>query len=318
MASAKKTKVVEETGDEPIKARYKGWDLSRIFWGMLLVVVGLLILLDNLNIVEVHFDNLWAYWPLLIVGWGVSMLNIKGTWWSFVSAVLLIGSLGLLAWAAIGMVPTRQVDDGVQGRQVDIGNKVERLDVTVRAGAGNIRVDSRDSDVPVEAVLRSNFTTLKVDSRVDDGTQKVDVSAEGSRVWWNGGLRNDLDLHLTRQLPVSLSVDTGASDLDADLSDVMLERLDIDVGANSSMVKLGDLVDLVEVQISAGASSLTLRVPQESGVSVDLDKGLSSQNVAGLEDRGDGLYETADYDSATKKIAIRGDIGVTSFTLERY
>lgn len=318
MANVKKAREVEETEEKTLTGRYKGWDMSRIFWGMLLVIIGLLILLDNLNIVEVHFDNLWAYWPLLIVGWGVSLLNIKGTWWSLVSALLLIGSLGLLAWAAVGMVPVRQVDDGVQSRQVDTGDKIERLDVTVKAGAGNLRIDSRDSDVPVEAVLRSNFTTLKVGSRIDDGTQKVDVSAEGSRVWWIGSLRNDLDLHLTRQLPVYLSVDTGASDLDADLSGVKLERLDIDAGANSSLITLGDLVDLVEVQISAGASSLTFRVPQDSGVSVNLDKGLSSQDLAGLEDKGGGLYETVDYDSATKKIAIRGDIGVTSFTLERY
>lgn len=53
-------------------------------------------------------------------------------------------------------------------------------------------------------------------------------------------------------------------------------------------------------------------------MSVKLDKGVSSQNIDGLQDKGDGLYETADFNSASKKITIRGDLGAASFTLERY
>lgn len=319
MANSKKTAPVEEAEVVSNTERYKGWDMSRIFWGLLLVLAGFLLLLDNLNVVQVHYENLWAFWPLLIVGWGVSLLNIKGTWWSVVSVILLIGSLGLIAWAAIGTVPLQELEDGVQTQRIEkTSDTIERLDATVKAGAGKVIVSSRESDVPIEAVLRRNFATLAVDSRSDGTTQKVDVSVDGHRMWWGGGFRNDLDVQLARNLPVYLKIETGASDLDADLSQVMLERLNIDLGANSSVVTLGNLVDLVDVQLNSGASSVTLRVPKDSGVSVKLNKGVSSQNLDGLQDKGDGLYETVGFETASKKINIRGGIGATSFTLERY
>lgn len=319
MAQPKKTKPVEkaETSSEP--QRYKGWDMSRIFWGLLLILVGLLALLDNLGVVTVQYQNLWQLWPLLIVGWGVSLLNIKGTWWSVVSVLLMIGTLGFVAWAAIGTVPLREVESTEQSQRVEkASGTINRLDVSVEAGAGTIMIGPGASETPVEAVLRSNVATLNVDSSSDRTTQKVDISIEGNQMWWTGNMRNDLDIQLSRQLPVYLKVNTGASDLDADVSKVLLERLDIDLGANSSVVTLGSLVDLVDVKLSAGASSVTLRVPKDSGVSVKLDEGVSSQDLDDLEDKGNGSYETAGFNTASKKITIRGDLGASSFTLERY
>lgn len=318
MTNSKKVTDEDEGAESPTR-RYRGWDMSRVFWGLVLVLVGLLLLLDNFGVVDVSFGNIWQLWPLLIVLWGVSLLNIKGSWWTIVSAVLLIASLGLIAWAAVGTVPTRDVESRVQSQRIDRGSgEIDKLEVTVKSGAGKLQIGSRDAEEPVEAVLRSGFTSLNVDSQTDDSTQRIEVSASGDRVWWTGGVRNDLDVWLTRRLPVDLNIHTGASDLDADLSDVMLKKLDIDLGASSGLVTLGDLVDLVDVQLSAGASSVTLRVPRDSGVSVQLDKGLSSQDIGDLQDKGDGVYESADFDSASKKIIVRGDIGVTSFRLERY
>lgn len=319
MANSKKTIPVEKAEVTSDAQRYKGWDMSRIFWGLLLALVGLLVLLDNLGVVEVRYENLWQLWPLLIVGWGVSLLNVRGAWWSVVSALLIAGTLGLLVWAAVGAEPFQETENSTQSQQVDkTTGAVGLLDVNVKAGAGNILIGPGESDAPIKAVLRSDFATLNVDSQSDGSTQKVNVSTEGSRTWWDGSLRNELDIELARQLPIYLKVETGASDLEADMSKLRLERLDLNLGANSSIVTIGNLVDLVDVKLSAGASSITLRVPKDSGVSVKLDKGVSSQDLDGLQDKGDGLYETADFSAASKKITIRGDLGAASFTLERY
>ncbi|NCU38627.1 hypothetical protein EOL96_06260 [Candidatus Saccharibacteria bacterium] len=319
MANSKKTTTVEEAESAPKPVQHKGWNTSRVFWGLLLVLVGLLLLLDNFGVLEVQYENLWQLWPLLIVVWGVSLLNIKGTWWGIVSAILMLASFALLALTAVGTVPLRMEEDGLQSQQVEkTSSTTERLDVNLETGAGKLFIGSRDSDVPVEAVLRSDSMALNVDSRNDGNTQIVDVSTEGRRMWWFGNFRNDLDVQLTRLLPVDLQVKVGASDLDADVSEVMLERLVVDLGASSGVVKLGDRVDTIDVTVKAGASSLTLQVPEDSGVSVKLDKGVSSQTLDGLQDKGNGVYETDGFADASKKIVIQGDIGATSFTLERY
>lgn len=319
MANPKKSTSAKKVDATPEPQRYKGWDMSRIFWGLLLVLVGVLVLLGNLGVVTVRYENLWQLWPLLIVGWGVSLLNIKGTWWGVVSALLMVGMLGLLTWAAIGSEPFRQAEITNQTQRVaKVGDNIERLDVSVEAGAGDIAIGPHESDNPVEAILRSGATSLDVDSQADGNVQKVDVSMEGARMWWTGSFRNELDVSVSKKLPLDLRVKSGATNLDADLSKVLLENFDIDLGASSGVVTIGSLRDIVDVKVRAGASSLTLRLPKDSGVSVQLDKGLSTKDLDGLQDKGNDRYETEGYSTATKKISIRGNIGATTFRLERY
>ncbi len=69
---------------------------SGIVIGGIIVVIGLLILLDNLGIVRVH--DLWRYWPVLLIVFGVAKIldahATAGYLWGGVIA--LIGALFLL------------------------------------------------------------------------------------------------------------------------------------------------------------------------------------------------------------------------------
>ena len=54
------------------------FDFGNLFWGLLLLFIGTMFLLDNMNVVELQLSYLWRLWPLLIVATGVSLLSIKG------------------------------------------------------------------------------------------------------------------------------------------------------------------------------------------------------------------------------------------------
>ena len=43
---------------------------KQIMWGLVLIAVGVIFLLDRMDIVEVH--SLWQYWPLMIVAAGIN------------------------------------------------------------------------------------------------------------------------------------------------------------------------------------------------------------------------------------------------------
>ena len=47
---------------------------SQIFWGSLFIVLGLLVLLNNFSAINLHWGNLWQFWPILLVLIGISML----------------------------------------------------------------------------------------------------------------------------------------------------------------------------------------------------------------------------------------------------
>src|SRR3984885_6729086 len=69
---------------------------SGIFFGAIVVAIGCLLLLDNLGIVRFH--DIWQYWPVLLVAYGVSRIvdarTPSGYVWGGVSA--LIGAFLLL------------------------------------------------------------------------------------------------------------------------------------------------------------------------------------------------------------------------------
>ena len=50
--------------------------MRNYFWGMILVIVGVLILLDHLDVVQFE-DVVHDYWPLILIIWGFSMLVRK-------------------------------------------------------------------------------------------------------------------------------------------------------------------------------------------------------------------------------------------------
>src|ERR1700677_1636475 len=67
-----------------------------IFFGAIVIAIGSLLLLDNLGIVRFH--DIWQYWPVLLVAYGVSRIvdarTPSGYVWGGVSA--LIGAFLLL------------------------------------------------------------------------------------------------------------------------------------------------------------------------------------------------------------------------------
>src|SRR3984885_11303344 len=69
---------------------------SGIFFGAIVVAVGCLLLLDNLRIIRFH--DLWQYWPVLLVAWGVSRIVDSRTpsGWIWGAIVALVGAFLLL------------------------------------------------------------------------------------------------------------------------------------------------------------------------------------------------------------------------------
>jgi hypothetical protein len=123
---------------------------------------------------------------------------------------------------------------------------------------------------------------------------------------------------MARRLPSSLILDLGAADLNADLSEVKLDKLTLDIGAASAGIRLGTLQDSLKVSLDAGASSIKMHIPKDSGVRVEIDGGVSSREFEGLDKKGDGIYESPDYAAAEKKVIITGSTRATSFEIIRY
>lgn len=69
---------------------------SGFVFGAIIVGIGCLLLLDNLGIIRFH--DLWQYWPVLLIAWGVSRVLDSRTpaGWVWGGMVALVGAFFLL------------------------------------------------------------------------------------------------------------------------------------------------------------------------------------------------------------------------------
>ena len=91
----------------------------------------------------------------------------------------------------------------------------------------------------------------------------------------------------------------------------------VDTEARRDHGTVGERQDEVRVDIDAGVSSVELRVPESAGCELRMDGGLTSTRLGGLEKVEEGLYRTAGFEEAPRKIYITADVGLSSFRVKR-
>ncbi len=290
--------------------------IGRLFWGGFLLLVGTLALLNNFDLMEVRFGNLWRLWPLVIVAMGLSVLSLKG-----LMARLLAILFVLLALAGIFIMSVADAQSGenrVTTASVSVLDDINSYVVSFSGGAGLIDISSQSQDNLVEASLDSNFAELEYVTSQEGTLQLIDLEAKGSERWWLGDWRSDFKLTLSESMPLNLRLDVGASDISADLSNLQVERLDVNAGASSMDITLGDLADRLDFNLNVGASSIDIRVPESVGVRVSLSSSLSETRLPNLVEVSDGVYESSNYAEAAQKLNISGSSGVSSLKLTYY
>lgn len=295
------------------------WDIGKIFWGLLLVLLGGLALASNFGLVEVHFSNIWRLWPLLIIAAGLSVLSLRHLIWRIVVVVFAVLTLGAIVWVMVSDYPSARLLKSYDATVPVDSSSVKQAAVSIKAGASSVKIGTANQKVIAQLKLETNIAKIHKSSIVVGDTQKVSLSMDiNDSKLPTGEMRSSWGIDLMRGLPLSLDVEAGASDIDIDMSEAQLKSIIVRTGAANMVVKLGSLEDRVDVAVESGVSAVTIRVPKNAGVRLSLKNGLTANHLSNLKKVDDNIYESPEYNQASKKIDINSKIGVSSFTIERY
>ena len=300
------------------KKQQRHWSVDSLFWGLLLIVVGGMILLSNLGVLEVSWMELWRLWPLLVIAAGFSVLATRHWFWRVLSVLFVL--FALMAVIAVGTGRYEpETQWGYQEQSVSLATGVTQAEVEISAGASKLDIVSADTDNVIDASVDSSNSELTKSTRTVDGTQYARVATERDHGWWMMAPgKNDWTVELTERVPMKLQIEAGASSTNADLSKLHLTSLRLEAGASSTELKLGNKARELKVDIDSGVSSLKIMVPKDSGVLLKFDGGLSSKNVADLKEYSEGEYRSDDYSTAASKIDLVVDAGLSSLEIVRY
>ena len=261
---------------------------DNLFWGTVLLVMGGLLLLDNLGIFNRLGINVWSLvWPTVIILLGVRIL------WGTVSA-------GRASGGEAVQIPI----DGAEKAEIQLQHGAGRLRVGAGAKPGNLLEGTFGSGLDYQ--VKRLGETLSVD---------MGVPSQGFMVfpwtWVPGKL--DWTVHLNENLDMALKLKTGANETQLDLAGLQVTELKLQTGASSTMVTLPAKAGFTKGEIESGVASLSVRVPQEVALRLRVEGGLSGIQVDTHRfPRSGGVYQSTDYDSAANRIDLFIKTGVGS------
>lgn len=301
-----------------------------IFWGVILIFVGVLFILQNLHLIHFDWMNLWRLWPVILVLWGVSILPAN-SWIKLILTLVVLG--GSIFFMLDQTVPWEDrssryewwddwdKDDKTaidQYFDVPFEDTVDRAALVLDAAAGSFLINQNTDQLlefdKIGSWNNYSYLVKKLDEKIEIIIQPEDGHIKIKK----GKNKNDINISLNEYPVWDINMDVGASAMDLDLTQYKINELDIDGGAAAFEIRLGDKHPETHVNIDAGASSIELKVPETSGCDLEISSVLSGRDIHGFKKLEHGHYKTENFDSAVNKIFISVDAAVSSYSITRY
>jgi hypothetical protein len=253
-------------------------------WGIILLVFGSLLLLDNLNVFSFLGVSIWKIlWPLGLIALG-----------------------GWILWA------TQSAKTYGEEQEVAVpANDSEEYTVNVQYGAGELFIDGK-FDTP-DLVHCKSYGGLLHKVKESGNVKHIQLRTPTNLGQFGLFIRRKWNLTLDGSLPCELTINTGACETRADLTDTMVHALRIETGASSTRIKLPENAGVTTVRGSGGAASLSLIIPPEVAAHIEVKGGIYSANIDQQRFPKHGhYYESPNYEQAVNKVDIKYDMGLGS------
>jgi hypothetical protein len=226
---------------------------------------------------------------------------------------------GLALWLAIvgcGLLTTSVDDVRTESQSVKLDSATS-ANIQIEFPAGELNVKSGTSNL-MDASFRYN---------VDDWQPQVNYSESGTegelvvsqpgddKMPVGGGLVNEWEIQLGQNVPIELAIRTGAGNSELDLGGLDLTSLTVETGAGVTNVNLdGNWDHDVNVSIQGGVGELTVNLPAEMGVRVEMETALVTVTANGLIHQENGYVNRA-YGNAPHILTLNLQAGVGSVVL---
>ena len=187
--------------------------------------------------------------------------------------------------------------------------------VEIDMGAGELKV-AGGADELMEADFTYNVAALKpeVEFRGRNLTirqPEVDIASFADLPDY----RYEWDLRFNDDVPLDMNIKLGTGKMDLEMAGLSLTALEVDMGASRSTLDLtGDWASDFDAKITGGVSSLTVRLPSETGARVEIS-GISRVNASGLVKEGNAYVNDA-YGKSDVTLDIFVEAGLGEVNLE--
>ena len=276
---------------------YENKNFPNLFWPIIFIGVGALLLLSNLEVIDpIDANVLWQLWPVFLVIVGVNLLfgRSNRVLAGMVSAVLALAIVAFLFFSPtiVESLPTPQMQtetfeiplEGAESAEVHLDFDRGNLTVNELSGGANLfeavvnhneRVTFNSSGTSQQNIrlALNNINSFRIGDLVSD--QRVT-----GEVWFAPGLPLDVDieigsgsadLNLAALEITKLHAKSGSGGLDIILPG---GEFSADLGSGSGSIKIETAEDSVlDLKANVGSGKITIWVAEGNSGSLELDSG---------------------------------------------
>ena len=261
---------------------------SSIFWGGVLILLGIFLLLDNLGLLAVFGVSVWnLVWPAFLI--------LLGLWFLW----------GTVFRRPIADEQVSIPNQGADAARIRLDHGAGRLYINAGAQAGNLLEGTFTGGL--DHRVRLNGNTLQVELRVPAQNFMF------FPFWWNSGSGHRWDLVLNRDISLDLDIKSGANEARLDFSDLLVKDLRLQTGASSTDLTVPAYAGYTRAEVKTGVASVTIYIPATVAARIQSRGGLSEVKIDSNRFRRTGdRYESPDYETAENKIDLSIEVGVGS------
>ncbi len=293
---------------------------GRVFWGLLLILVGIIFTLSNFGILSHNFIfSLFKFWPLLVIIWGLSIITgkTKGSFWLVIILIMVLLVGGGMSWTSYQYKNEKAVSvKGEESLPIEAG--IEKGSFKIDYGAGNLGI-GKNPGKEINFIYKDSFAAPKLDYKIKNNQAEYKIKHSTGRTSTPipNKPQREWKVNLPQNLLWDLELNLGAAKAELDFREIDLKSLDLDMGAGDITIWLGERGLETDIDIDAGASNIKIIVPQNMELKIKVDGGLNSTNLGDLGlTKKDGYYIIEDITSSSKLI-LKFEGGVSRFELVR-
>jgi len=310
-----------------------------IFWGILLVSIGILWILKSLEIIHFSWFLFFKLWPLILIWVGIKLMPIQDKWKIILNtAVLFLGIAFLLIYSNSKCCNSKWKHFSICSKEwnfddddapISINNQstikyqeYENAHLDLIVSAGQLVFETGKELIDIRETEKSN-STINIISKIENDNCvkiKAEVHPFKNKVVNVGGKNSHKYNILLNPSPIwEMDLDLNAAAGEIDLSEFKIKELEIESNASALEIKLGSLYPEVNVKIESNASSVEITVPKDMKCFLKKDDNLlSSFSVTGLTKQSNSQYASTGNNETAGVINIIIDANVSSVEVKRY
>lgn len=313
---------------------------SNIFWGILLIAIGTLLLLAKLDLFHIDFSTIWKLWPLILIYFGIStLIKNQKQMVAILIAISFIGIGGIIYWTLTKQETNNtnrleQLDEdeafepdeksrhnklkATFDLQEEIPENITTAKLDVDFGSGEFML-SETTERKIGIQAKTTHENFILEPNYSDEIASFKFASKSKKRRSSNLNSNEAHIKVYKSIPWQINANIGAADATFDFSNLEIESARLQIGAANCKIKLGNTPNNSEINVKSGAANLEIKIPQEANCQIRIKSGLSVKDITGFIKKEPGLWQSKNYNGDAKNVLeLNLELGLANLEIKSY